>query len=80
MSQVEFEPTIPAFERAKTVHALDSEATVVGLTTPIWTFSFLHLPLTGRVFLQDRVELLRSFVSWCSKQQQCGAGWDDWTR
>jgi hypothetical protein len=29
MPQVEFEPTIPVFERAKTVHALDREATVI---------------------------------------------------
>jgi hypothetical protein len=27
---VEFEPTIPASERAKTVHALDRSATVIG--------------------------------------------------
>jgi hypothetical protein len=27
---VEFEPTIPAFERAKTVHALDRSDTVTG--------------------------------------------------
>jgi hypothetical protein len=27
---VEFEPTIPVFERAKTVHALDGSATVIG--------------------------------------------------
>jgi hypothetical protein len=30
MPRVEFEPTIPAFERAKTVHALDRAATVIG--------------------------------------------------
>jgi hypothetical protein len=30
MPWVEFEPTIPAFERAKTVHALDRAATVIG--------------------------------------------------
>jgi hypothetical protein len=30
MPRVEFEPTIPAFERAKTVHALDRAATVTG--------------------------------------------------
>jgi hypothetical protein len=30
MPQVRFEPTIPVFERAKTVHALDSAATVIG--------------------------------------------------
>jgi hypothetical protein len=26
-----FEPTVPVFERGKTVHALDSTATVIGL-------------------------------------------------
>jgi hypothetical protein len=30
MSQVGFEPIIPVFERAKTVHALDCAATVIG--------------------------------------------------
>jgi hypothetical protein len=30
MPRVGFEPTIPAFERAKTVHALDCAATVIG--------------------------------------------------
>jgi hypothetical protein len=30
-----FEPTIPAFERAKTVHALDGAATVIGKHKPI---------------------------------------------
>jgi hypothetical protein len=33
MPWMEFEPTIPAFERAKTVHALDRAATVIGLPT-----------------------------------------------
>jgi hypothetical protein len=33
MPEVGFEPTIPVFERAKTVHALDSTATVIGITT-----------------------------------------------
>jgi hypothetical protein len=31
MPRVEFEPTNPAFERAKTVHVLDSAGTVIGL-------------------------------------------------
>jgi hypothetical protein len=31
MSQVGFESTIPLFERAKTVHALDRSATLIGL-------------------------------------------------
>jgi hypothetical protein len=30
MPLVGFEPTIPVFERAKTVHALDRAATVIG--------------------------------------------------
>jgi hypothetical protein len=30
MPRVGFEPTIPAFERAKTVHALDRTASVIG--------------------------------------------------
>jgi hypothetical protein len=30
MRQVRFEPAIPVFERAKTVHALDRAATVIG--------------------------------------------------
>jgi hypothetical protein len=33
MPRVEFEPTIPAFERAKTVQALDNMATVIGIYT-----------------------------------------------
>jgi hypothetical protein len=30
MPRVAFEPAIPVFERAKTVHALDRAATVIG--------------------------------------------------
>jgi hypothetical protein len=30
MSRVGFEPTIPVFEREKTVHALDGAVTVIG--------------------------------------------------
>jgi hypothetical protein len=30
MPRVVFEPTIPVFERAKTLHALDRAATVIG--------------------------------------------------
>jgi hypothetical protein len=36
MPRVEFEPTIPVFERAKTVHALDCAATVIGSLVPFW--------------------------------------------
>jgi hypothetical protein len=31
MPRVAFEPTVPAFEQAKTVHALDRAANVIGL-------------------------------------------------
>jgi hypothetical protein len=33
MPQVGFEPTIPVFERAKTVHASNGAATVIGRAT-----------------------------------------------
>jgi hypothetical protein len=33
MPPVEFEPTIPTFERAKTVHALDRATTLIGIFT-----------------------------------------------
>jgi hypothetical protein len=36
MTQVGFEPTIPVFERAKTVHALDRAATVIGFQTDVY--------------------------------------------
>jgi hypothetical protein len=35
MTRVEFEPTFPVFERAKTVHALDRVATVIGNHTEV---------------------------------------------
>jgi hypothetical protein len=31
LTQIDFEPTTPVFERAKTFHALDQEATVIDL-------------------------------------------------
>jgi hypothetical protein len=38
MPKVDFEPTIPVFERAKTVHALDRAATVIGLFSVYFTY------------------------------------------
>jgi hypothetical protein len=35
MSPVGFEPTTPVFKRAKTIHALDREATVIGNTVRV---------------------------------------------
>jgi hypothetical protein len=37
MPRVGFVPTIPAFERAKTVHALDRAATVIGSSCNYWS-------------------------------------------
>jgi hypothetical protein len=37
MPQVGFEPTIPLFERAKTVHALERVATVISAMLLYWT-------------------------------------------
>jgi hypothetical protein len=36
MRQVGFEHTIPVFERAKTVHALEGAATVIGILYSNW--------------------------------------------
>jgi hypothetical protein len=38
MPRVGFEPTIPVFERAKIVHALDRAATVTVLFILVWLF------------------------------------------
>jgi hypothetical protein len=46
MPQVGFEPTIPAFERAKTVHTLDRAATVIGLNKKI----YIHI--TQKLFVR----------------------------
>jgi hypothetical protein len=44
MPEVGFEPTIPVFERAKTVHASDRAATVIGWTAMYqYVFFFIYL-------------------------------------
>jgi hypothetical protein len=52
MPQVGFEPTVPVFERAKTVHALDHAATVLGsyyrlqeLIGDLSSFAFWKYPI-----------------------------------
>jgi hypothetical protein len=42
MPRVRFEPTIPVFEQAKAIHALDGAATVVGLIRVHGTEFFLR--------------------------------------
>jgi hypothetical protein len=46
MLQVGFEPTIPVFERAKTVHALDRASTVIGILSAILTDILHDFPLS----------------------------------
>jgi hypothetical protein len=49
MLRVEFEPTIPAFERAKTDRNLDREATVIGLKHV--TQQIISMPKSRIVFM-----------------------------
>jgi hypothetical protein len=59
MPPVGFEPTTPVFERAKTVHALDSAATVIGSNihnTSVNQRNYHSPNVTDeRVKLQDRI-------------------------
>jgi hypothetical protein len=48
MPRVRFEPTIPALERVKTVHALDRAATVIG------NIEILKTKLTSVVLVRKR--------------------------
>jgi hypothetical protein len=54
MPQVGFEPTIPVFERAKTVHPLDRAATVIGgslhLVNVNFQFHFISLICMSKIF------------------------------
>jgi hypothetical protein len=57
MPLVGFEPTIPVFERAKTVHTLDCAATVIGF--PLNSISkFVFVMETQRVFCGVGTEFL----------------------
>jgi hypothetical protein len=61
MPCVGFEPTIPASERAKTVHSLDRSATVTGtgIYIPICNFYVLHHLITETILLRN--SLTRTF-------------------
>jgi hypothetical protein len=56
MPWVGFEPTIPAFERAKTVHALDAAATVIGWLKPT-RIKFPWSEILTTVVMTDYMEL-----------------------
>jgi hypothetical protein len=62
MPWVGFEPTIPAFERAKTVHALDRAATVIGVITLYGAWISLN---TNKVeFEVLTAVIMKSYISW----------------
>jgi hypothetical protein len=54
MPWVGFEPTIPVFERAKTVHALDREATVISYT--YITFKLISLIVYSHTLFHNAYE------------------------
>jgi hypothetical protein len=62
MPQVGFEPSIPAFERAKTVHALDRVATVIGF-----------LVCAGRPNIQGHVDVFGTMMHKDYRFLQCDA-------
>jgi hypothetical protein len=61
MPRVEFEPTVPVFEGAKTVHALDCAATVMGDSILL---SVLHTPTLLLNCDLPKSDAL-SYVLWC---------------
>jgi hypothetical protein len=63
MTWVGFEPTIPAFERAKTVHALDRGTTVTGL----------HIHRTTQTLKLTRTNINISGRNWT--HNRCGRAW-----
>jgi hypothetical protein len=65
MLRVRFEPTIPVFEQAKTVHALDRAATVIGseegysceiLANVLLSITFVYSTQSFRSEVTARVE------------------------
>jgi hypothetical protein len=69
MPRVGFEPTIPVFERAKTVHALDCAATVIGYTvtfTCIKENSAMTLQITHSTYMMIPPDTETVYVIICS--------------
>jgi hypothetical protein len=57
MPRVGYEPTIPVFERAKTVHALDRAATVIGVVNHLEDVNVV-IYLISFKYLCNLVEIL----------------------
>jgi hypothetical protein len=54
MRQVGFEPTIPVFERAKTVHALNRATTVIGLLEFVERIQFWYASVSYKPHATQR--------------------------
>jgi hypothetical protein len=63
MSRVGFEPTFPVFERAKTVHALDSAATVIGEERIRKLICDAYMCTTGPSMYKGRVYYNNKYIS-----------------
>jgi hypothetical protein len=64
MPQVGFEPIVPAFERAKTVHALDGAANVIMWSAPLSLGMEIDLKRVSKLFMNNGL--------YVRKPQRCG--------
>jgi hypothetical protein len=86
MPQVGFAPTIPVFERAKTVHALDREATVIGAMQNTMLKSRCNLCVLHQCCAGDvsdtlvRRTTIQNYISTCNSHYTRGSYWwlDSW--
>jgi hypothetical protein len=69
MPRVGFQPTIPTFEQAKTVHALDREATVIGFCQVLLLrkkglliISFLCINMKGDYYEELQLLIVMAFL------------------
>jgi hypothetical protein len=77
MPRVRFEPTIPAFEREKTVHALDSEAPAIATAKDLANSTFFWdmttctpIEFRRRFGGTHRFSIKRQRVRWARNQQE----------
>jgi hypothetical protein len=79
MPRVGLEPTIPVFERAKTVHALDRAANVIGVNLLLDR----NLPKLGAESILD-ISMVRAVRASRSKRKENysrrAEGWEGWER
>jgi hypothetical protein len=67
MPRVGFEPKIPMFEWAKTAHALDRAATMIGGFSLLHTFYALQIIFIRSLFLFQRHKIQTKFSNRCIK-------------